>query len=90
MNQKVLTMIYLKIISTLKARLHYTKLELYKTNDKEKNSLLVNLIKSGLKDLEKEIKDMSEEERKNEKPDKIVEIVKEILNLITKYNKDKA
>ena len=28
--------------------------DLYKTNDKEKNSLLVNMIKSGLKDLMEE------------------------------------
>ena len=37
------------------------------------------MISSGLKDLRKEIKEMSEEEREIEKPDKIVEIVKEIL-----------
>ena len=54
---------------------HYQKLSallkiIYKTNDKEKNSLLVSVINSGLKDLKKEIKDMSEEERKNKKPDK--------------------
>ena len=53
--------------------------DLYKTNDKEKNNRLVSMISSGLKDLRKEIKEMSEEEREIEKPDKIVEIVKEIL-----------
>ena len=57
--------------------------DIYKTNDKEKNSLLVSVINSGLKDLEKEIKKMSEYEKKFEKPDKIVEIVEEIL----KFNK---
>ena len=36
------------------------------------------MINSGLKDLKKETKNMSEEERKTEKPDKIVEIVKKI------------
>ena len=38
------------------------------------------MIISGLKDLKTQIKGMSKEERKNEKPDKIVEIVREILN----------
>ena len=41
---------------------------------------MVNLIKSGLEYLKEEIKEMSKEEREIEKPDKIVEIVKEILN----------
>ena len=36
---------------------------LYKTNDKKKNSELVNIIKSGLSDLKNEIKDMNEEEK---------------------------
>ena len=56
--------------------------ELYKTNDKEKNRLLVSVINSGLKDLKEKIKEMSKE-RKIEKPDKIVKIVKKIL----KFNK---
>ena len=54
--------------------------DLYKTNDKEKNNVLVSVINSGLKDLKEKIKEMSEEERKIEKPDKIVKIVKKILN----------
>ena len=33
-------------------------------NDVEKNNRLVNMINSGLKDLRKEIKEMSEKERK--------------------------
>ena len=45
---------------------------LNKTNDQEKNNVLVNLIKSGLKDLKRKIKNMSKEENKIEKPDKIV------------------
>ena len=49
--------------------------DLYKTNDKEKNNVLVSVINSGLKDLKEKIKEMSEEERKIEKPDKIVKIV---------------
>ena len=56
---------------------------LYKTNDKKKNSMLVSVINSRLKDLEKGIKKMSEDQKKIEKPDKIVEIVEEIL----KFNK---
>ena len=50
-------------------------------NDIEKNSKLVNVIISRLKDLKKEIKKMSEEVRKTEKPDKILKIVEEILRL---------
>ena len=46
--------------------------EQYITNDKEKNRPLVSVINSGLKDLKEKIKDMSKEERKIEKPDKIV------------------
>ena len=62
--------------------------ELYKTNDKEKNRLLVSVINSGLKDLKEKIKEMSEEERKIEKPDKIV--VKRILNFNKKKQKGKG
>ena len=53
--------------------------ELYKTDDKEKNSLLVRVINSGLNDLEEEIEKMSKKEKEIEKPDKIIEIVEEIL-----------
>ena len=59
--------------------------DLYKTNDREKNNAIVSLIKSELKDLQEEIENMSQEERENEKPDEIVEIVEEIL----KFNKQK-
>ena len=58
---------------------------LYKTNDPNKNNIKANLIKSGFKDLKEEIKKMPKEERENEKPDKIVEIVEEIL----RFNKQK-
>ena len=57
--------------------------ELYKTDYKEKNKLLVSVVNSGLKDLKEEINKMSKEERINKKPDKIVKIVKKIL----KFNK---
>ena len=46
---------------------------------KKKNNELVNVIKRGLIDLENEIKKMSEDEIKTEKPYKIVDIVKKIL-----------
>ena len=41
--------------------------------------MLVSLIKSGLSDLKNEIKKMSEDETKIEKPYKIVDIVEKIL-----------
>ena len=56
---------------------------LYQINDKEKNNRLVSVINSGIKDLKEEINKMPEKERLIEKPDKIVEIVEEIL----KFNK---
>ena len=37
---------------------------LYKTNNKKKNKELVNMIKSGLSDLESEIENIDEEEKK--------------------------
>ena len=55
------------------------------TNDIEKNNNLVSLINSVLKDFKEEINKVSEQERKIEKPEKIVEIVKEIL----KFNEQK-
>ena len=57
--------------------------KLYKTDDKEKNKLLVSVINSGLKDLKEEINKMCKEERINKKSDKIVNIVKKVL----KFNK---
>ena len=49
----------------------------YKINDKKND--LVNVIKSGLNDLKKEIENMGEEEKEIEKPNEIVNIVEEIL-----------
>ena len=37
--------------------------DLYKWNDRRKNSQSVHTIKSGLRDLKEEIEDMSEEEK---------------------------
>ena len=44
---------------------------LYETNDKEKNSKLVNIFNSGLRDLKDETKKMSKEEIEIEKPNEI-------------------
>ena len=52
---------------------------LHKTKDKTKNNELVNVINSGLKDLKKEIEVIPKKERENEKLDKIVKIVEDIL-----------
>ena len=49
---------------------------LYQTNNKKKNKELVNVIKSRLSDLENEIEKMSEDEKKFEKPDEILDVVK--------------
>ena len=46
--------------------------------------MFVNIINGGLKDLKKEIEEMSEKERETEKPNKIVKIVDEIL----RFNKE--
>ena len=47
-------------------------------NEKKKN-VLVELIKNRLSDLKYEIEKMSEDEKKIEKPDKTMKVVKEIL-----------
>ena len=52
--------------------------DLYNTNNKEKNSLLLSVINSRIKDLKEQINKMSEKERQIEKPDEMVEIVEEI------------
>ena len=53
--------------------------KLYETKNKNKKDKLVNIIKNGLSDLKDEIKGMSEDEIKTEKPGKILEIVEEII-----------
>ena len=58
--------------------------EVYKINDKNKNNKLVDMIKSGLSDLKNEIEDMSEEEKKIEKPNEIIDVVEKILELSKK------
>ena len=51
------------------------------TKDKEKNSKLVNMFNSALKDLKKEIEKMSKKQKKIEKPNNIVKVVERILEL---------
>ena len=51
----------------------------YETNDKKKNSKLVNVIKSVLSDLKNEIGNMGEEEKGIEKPSEIIDIVEKII-----------
>ena len=53
--------------------------KLYETKDKKKNNDLVELIKIRWSNLKDEIGKMSEDEKKIEKPDKILKIVEEIL-----------
>ena len=54
--------------------------KLFETKDKNKNNDFENVIKSGLRDLKDEIKKMSEDEKEIEQPNKILEIVEEILD----------
>ena len=53
---------------------------LYMAKDRKKNTKLVKSLNKALKDLEEEVVNMSDEEKESKKPEKIVEIVKEILN----------
>ena len=53
--------------------------------DREKNSNLVNMFNSALKDLKEDTKKRSKEEMKNEKPDEIERVIKMILD----FNKNK-
>ena len=58
-------------------------------NDKGKNSNLVNIFNSALKDLKEEIKNMSETEKEIEKPDEIVRVVEMILEF-NKFKQEKG
>ena len=53
--------------------------KLYETKDKKKTNDLVELIKIRWSNLKDEIEKMSQDEKETEKPDKILEIVEEIL-----------
>ena len=50
----------------------------------------MNVINSGLKDLKEETKELSKEERENENPDKIVEIVEDILRFIKQKQEERG
>ena len=64
--------------------------ELFETKDKNKNSELVELIKVRQSNLKDETKKMSEKEIENEKPDKILKIVEEILDFNNKIQKQQG
>ena len=53
--------------------------KLYEIKNKKEKDKSVNVIKSGLVDLKNKIKEMSEDEKKIKKPDKIFKIAEEIL-----------
>ena len=79
-------MICLNNILILKYLLFWQK-KLYEIKDKKKNNDLVESIKIRWSNLKDEIEKMSKEEIENEKPDKILEIVEEILNFNNKIKK---
>ena len=64
--------------------------ELYQIKNKNKNSSLVNNIKNALKELKEEIKKMSEDEIKTEKPYRIMDIVEKSLSLMKKTNMEEV
>ena len=58
---------------------------LNKTKKTERNKIQVNLIKSALTDLKNRINNISEDEKRIEQPDKIVDIVEKILVFNERY-----
>ena len=62
--------------------------KLFKTKNKKRNNELVELIRVRWCNLQDEIKKMSEDEKETEKPDKILEIVDEILAFNKKFKKN--
>ena len=64
--------------------------KLYETKDQKKNNDLVELIKVRCSNLNDEIGNMSEDEKKNEKPDKILKIDEQILNFNNKIHKQEG
>ena len=61
--------------------------ELFETKKKKKNSESVELIKVRWSNLKDELERMSGDEKKIEKPDKILKIVEEIFNFNDKFKK---
>ena len=64
--------------------------QLFKIKNKKENNGLVNIINSGLIDLRDEIEKMSEDEKETEKPNKILEIVEEILTFNRENRKEQG
>ena len=64
--------------------------KLYETKDQKKNNDLVELIKVRWSNLNDEIGNMSEDEKKIEKPDKIWKIDEQILNFNNKIHKQQG
>ena len=60
--------------------------QLYVTKNRKKSNGLVNVIKSGLSDLKDENKNMSEDQKEFEKPDKTLKSVETILDFNNKQN----
>ena len=59
------------------------------TENTEKNKIQMDLIKSGLVNLKNEIKNMSGNEKRIEKPNEIVDIVEKILDFNKTYQEGK-
>ena len=64
--------------------------QLYETKNKKKNNVLVELIKNRWSDLKDETEKISEDEKNPEKPNKILKIVKEILEFNKKIWKQQG
>ena len=64
--------------------------KLYETKNRNKSNELVELIKVRWSNLKDQIKKMSEDEKKTEKPDKILKIVKEILDFNKQIRKQQG
>ena len=64
--------------------------KLFETKNKNKNNELVEKVKNRWSNLKDVIEEMSEDEIKTEKPDKILEIVKEILDFNKRIRKQQG
>ena len=64
--------------------------KLFETKNKNKNNELVEKVKNRWNNLKDVIEEMSEDEIKTEKPDKILEIVKEILDFNKRIRKQQG
>ena len=52
---------------------------LYSIDDKKENNILVNTIRNALSDLKDKVETMTDTEKRSKVPDKIVNIVKNVL-----------